>query len=67
MKLETEGKVEDKTTERFEIVRKKSTSGEEFWMAKELGPELGYPIWGNFEPVLKRAVTAMKKTGVDPS
>ena len=67
MELETKGKVEDKTTERFEIVRRKARTGEEFWMARELGPELGYPVWGNFEPVLKRAVTAMKRTGVDPS
>jgi DNA-damage-inducible protein D len=51
----------------LEKIKKTTSEGGEYWLARELGPELGYQVYGAFEPVLRRAATAMKRNGVDPS
>jgi DNA-damage-inducible protein D len=36
-------------------------------MARDIGPALGYGVWGKFEPVIGRAEAAMRASGVEPS
>jgi DNA-damage-inducible protein D len=55
------------TMQRLEAVKQTSSAGVEYWMAREISVILGYPAWGTFEPVIKRACEAMKKNGVNPS
>ena len=53
--------------ERLEAAKKISPNGAEFWMARDLGPILGYPVWQNFEAVVQRALDALSSGGKDPS
>ena len=65
MELELSDQIDLHTRQRLENIKRKSSGGAEFWLARELGPELGYPVWGAFEPVVKRAATSMARNGVD--
>lgn len=51
----------------LEAVKKQSSKGEEFWMARVIAPILGYPTWREFEAVIERARAAFLGNGVDPS
>ena len=53
--------------ERLEAAKRTSKSGVDYWMARELGPILGYLVWGKFEPVVLRAAAALRADGRDPS
>jgi DNA-damage-inducible protein D len=55
------------TMERLETAKRLTAEGVEFWLARELGPILGYPTWGKFEPVIQRAAAALTANGQDPS
>jgi DNA-damage-inducible protein D len=53
--------------ERLEAAKRTNAKGVEYWMARELGPILGYPTWGKFEPVVLRAAAALRADGMEPS
>ena len=53
--------------EQLESLRKKTTGGTSYWLAREIGPILGYPVWAKFLPVIEKARTACAGTGVDAS
>lgn len=53
------------TIERLEGLRRTGPEGEEYWMARELHPALGYPVWDKFEPVIERARESLLTNGVD--
>jgi DNA-damage-inducible protein D len=55
------------TMEELESAKKISPRGVDYWMAREIGPILGYEVWGRFEPVIDRAAAAMRASGIDPS
>jgi DNA-damage-inducible protein D len=55
------------TMERLEALKRRSQTGVEFWMAREIGPALGYDTWARFEPVIARAMAAMRASDIDPS
>lgn len=55
------------TMERLEAAKRITSDGVEYWMARELGPILGYDGWRDFEAVMKRAADALTANGLDPS
>ena len=56
-----------RTMERLEAAKRLTPSGVEYWMARELGPILGYETWAKFEAVIERAARALSADGRDPS
>ncbi len=51
---------------RFEqTARKESTSGVEFWRARDLQILLGYAQWRNFKPLIDKAMTACRTSGFE--
>ncbi len=55
------------TMDKLETAKRKSPEVEEFWMARDIHPILGYPVFDKFEPVIQRARDALTASGVDPS
>lgn len=55
------------TMQRLEEARKATDDGVEYWMARDLGPILGYDTFAKFEPVVRRAEEALRANKVDPS
>lgn len=55
------------TMKRLVAAKHTSAEGVEFWMARDIGPILGYPTWREFEGVIARAKAAFRGNGVDPS
>jgi len=55
------------TMERLEALKRISPKGTDYWMAREIGPVLGYEVWGKFEPVIDRARDSMTASGIDAS
>lgn len=53
--------------QRLDEMKRLTNEGVEYWMARELGPVLGYPVWQNFEAVVLRAADALTSSGEDPS
>ncbi len=53
--------------EQLEASKRTSPKGVGYWMARDLGPILGYETWARFEPVIGRATDALQANGVDPS
>lgn len=51
----------------LEKLRRISSNGAEYWLAREIHEILGYPIWAKFEPVIERARSAFLTNGLDPS
>lgn len=47
----------------FEGIRHLDENGDEYWLARELAPLLGYHKWQNFEFVIKRAAIACEQSG----
>lgn len=55
------------TMERLELLKHTSAKDVEYWMAREIGPTLGYETWGKFEPVIERASAALAASGINSS
>jgi DNA-damage-inducible protein D len=55
------------TMQRLETAKRKTPEGVEYWLARDIGPILGYPNWREFEAVIARARKAFENNGVDPS
>lgn len=55
------------TMQRLEDVKRTNSEGDEFWIAREIAPLLGYEVWDKFLPVIERAEAAIKADGGDPS
>src|SRR5665647_695804 len=56
-----------RTMERLEELRHLTPEGNEYWLAREIHPILGYLVWDEFEPVMGRARDAFAANGIDPS
>jgi DNA-damage-inducible protein D len=46
------------TMEKLEVVKHTTSTGKDFWRAREINVILGYPAWREFEAVIERAKTA---------
>ncbi|MCW2395299.1 MULTISPECIES: BRO family protein [unclassified Sphingobium] len=55
------------TIRRLEEIRRRSPSGQDFWLAREIAPILGYMVWDKFVPVVERARDAIANNGENPS
>ena len=55
------------TMERLESSRRATDDGAEYWMARELGPILGYETFAKFEAVVSRASDALSNSGESSS
>jgi DNA-damage-inducible protein D len=55
------------TMERLETVKKVSSRGSEYWLAREINELMGYLRWDNFEPVIERARASLVTNKLDPS
>jgi DNA-damage-inducible protein D len=40
--------------------------GVSYWLAREIAPALGYPVWAKFTPVIERAMAACAGVQIDP-
>lgn len=52
---------------RLEDARRTRPGSEEYWLAREIGPILGYDTWAKFVPVIDRARIAIETNGWDAS
>ncbi|ESX95422.1 BRO family protein [Mesorhizobium sp. LNJC403B00] len=55
------------TIDRLEKLRQEGSNGQEYWMARDIHPVLGYPVWDKFEPVIERAASSFTANTIDPS
>ena len=55
------------TKEKLEELRQTDRNGAEFWLARDIHPGLGYPVWDKFEPVIEKARQSLTANGVDAS
>lgn len=55
------------TMERLEEIKRESSQGVEFWLARDVASVLGYQTWDKFVPAIERATESMRANGVDPS
>jgi hypothetical protein len=51
----------------FDGVRRVTSAGAEYWLARELQEYLGYLTWENFENAIRRAIEACEGSGVPAS
>jgi DNA-damage-inducible protein D len=51
----------------FESIKHTGKGDEEYWLARELAPLLGYTRWENFDTAIKRAMIACQQIGQDPN
>lgn len=47
-------------------IKRLSTQGGEFWMARDIQPVLGYSEWRNFVSVIQKGLMACESSGVNP-
>lgn len=52
---------------KLEAAKRRRPGREEYWLARDIAPILGYPIWSNFQPVLERARAAIDGNGGNSS
>jgi len=52
--------IEKRHNNTFQDIRKITSDGEEFWLARDLQPILEYSSWDKFKRVISKAVTACK-------
>jgi len=52
---------------KLDSLRHLSGSDNEYWLAREIMPVLGYSSWQNFESVIEKARAAIKGMGYDPN
>ena len=45
--------------------KREAPNGEDYWMARDLQPILGYTDWRNFQGVIEKAKTACEGSGVN--
>lgn len=55
------------TIANLERVKRQSTQGVDYWLARDINMLLGYPTWREFESVIGRARDAMQTNGIDSS
>lgn len=55
------------TMQRLETAKRTTKEGVEYWMARDLGPILGYETFSKFEAVIDRASEALSAAGEDAS
>jgi DNA-damage-inducible protein D len=55
------------TMQQLERLRRRSSLGTEFWLARDIHPVLGYPNWREFEGLMERARDALRNNKIDPS
>ena len=55
------------TMDRLEALKKVTPNGKDYWLAREIGPVLGYPNWREFGHVIERAMAACTATEIDPA
>lgn len=55
------------TMDRLERAKKTSSTGQDYWLAREINELLGYPNWREFEHVIARAKDSFAANGLDPS
>ena len=60
-------KLTRKAKETFEGIRRIDEDGKEFWTARDLYKVLDYNEYRNFLPAARKAWTACKESGVNPS
>ncbi|TQS30087.1 phage antirepressor KilAC domain-containing protein [Microbispora sp. KK1-11] len=46
----------------FDAIRREDESGNEYWLARELQPVMGYEKWERFEGVIERAIRSAENT-----
>lgn len=54
------------TMSQLESIKKTTSNGREYWLAREIHPVLGYEEWRNFQYVIGRAISACEGNGLDP-
>lgn len=64
--LTTSGAYRD-TMARLEAAKYLTENGGEYWKARDIHHLLGYAVWDKFEPVVARAVDALRANKVEPS
>lgn len=52
---------------RLEAIKRQRPGRDEYWLARDIAPLLGYPVWANFLPVIERARAAIDRNGGDSS
>jgi DNA-damage-inducible protein D len=57
----------DTIYEALEAKKRKTSSGVEYWMARDIQAILGYSRWENFVSAINRAQMACESTGLEPS
>jgi DNA-damage-inducible protein D len=55
------------TMTRLEHVKRVNSQGDDYWVARQIYPLLGYAEWDSFLPVIERAEAAIRGGGGDPS
>lgn len=55
------------TMDRLEAAKRQTSSGDEYWNARDINELFGYPHWREFENLINRAREALKNNGIDPS
>ena len=60
-------KLEIHNNKTFEDIKHIDENGVEFWLARELMPELEYTKWGNFKNVISKAIEACKNSNINIS
>jgi DNA-damage-inducible protein D len=55
------------TIEQLEALRRQGSNGQEYWMAREIHPVLGYLVWDKFEPVISRTAASFTANKISPS
>ena len=55
------------TMQRLEGVKRTNSQGDDYWVASEIQPILGYLAWDKFIPVIERAEASIRANGGDPS
>ncbi|TCC12154.1 hypothetical protein [Kribbella soli] len=46
----------------FDRIRREDEYGDEYWLAREMQPLMGYDKWDNFQPVIDRAIRSSENT-----
>jgi DNA-damage-inducible protein D len=57
------GKISRQHQATFDGIRHVGDDGNEYWLARQLAPMLGYPQWRNFLPALEKAREACRTSG----
>lgn len=64
---ENETAVSEYGAQTFDSIKHINEYGQEYWLARELQPVLGYKQWRRFEDAIERAKLACRNSGYDPA